>query len=153
MIDATFLHNKNYFLSYKNIFRMCFRMFYTNITKQFKVLNTPTLTGWNLRMSVNNILNQFQDLFSKPNMMTLFHNDTLFHSQMAPTNSPKMLFYQIEQCQEIQRIGKLPYSDEQIIANAIRICIQANIFPLKELDMWEAATINTYLTLIFADLG
>jgi hypothetical protein len=39
-----------------------------------------------------------------------------------------MLFYRIEQCQEIQRIGKLPYSDEQIIPNAVRILIQANIY-------------------------
>jgi hypothetical protein len=63
---------------------------------------------------------------------------------MAPTGSPEMLFYQIEQCQEIQQIGKLPYSDEQIIANAIRILVQANIFPLKECDTWEATVIKTY---------
>jgi hypothetical protein len=53
---------------------------------------------------------------------------------MAPTDSPEMLFYRIEQCQEIQRIGKLSYSGEQIIANAVRILIQSNIFPLKEFD-------------------
>ncbi len=63
---------------------------------------------------------------------------------MAPTDSPEMLFYRIEQCQEIQFIGKLPYSDEQIIANAVRILIQANISPLKEFDTWEAMTPKTY---------
>jgi hypothetical protein len=31
MIDATFLHDKNYFLSYKNIERACFRMFNANV--------------------------------------------------------------------------------------------------------------------------
>jgi hypothetical protein len=83
MINVTFLHNKNYFLLYKNIARACFRMFDANIAMQFKVSNTPTLMGWNSMISINEILNQLQ---------TLFHNDTLFHSQMAPTNYPVMLF-------------------------------------------------------------
>jgi hypothetical protein len=76
MINATFLHDKNYFLSYKNISRACFCMFDANITVQFKVSNTPALTGWNSTMSINKILAQLQDLYGKPNMMTLFHNDT-----------------------------------------------------------------------------
>jgi hypothetical protein len=44
MIDSTFLRGKNYFLSYKNITRACFRMFDTNINARFKLSNTPTLT-------------------------------------------------------------------------------------------------------------
>jgi hypothetical protein len=144
MIDTTFLHNKNYFLLYKNIARACFRMFDINIATKFKVSNTPTLMGWNLTMSFNKILNQLQDSYGKPNMMTLFNNDTLFWSPMAPTDLPKMLFYCIEQCQEIQRTGKLPYFDEQIIMNAICIHVQANIFPLKEFGTWEVAATKRY---------
>jgi hypothetical protein len=45
MIDGTFLHDKNYFSSYKNIARACFCMFDVNIATQFKVSNTPLLTG------------------------------------------------------------------------------------------------------------
>jgi hypothetical protein len=66
-------------------------------------------------MSINVILNQLQDSYGKPNMMTLFNNNALFRSPMTPTNSPEMLFYCIEQCQEIQPIGKLPNSNDQII--------------------------------------
>ncbi len=62
MINATFLRKKNYFLSYNNIVRACFRMFDTNIGTQFKVSNTPALMGWNSTMSITNVLNQFQDL-------------------------------------------------------------------------------------------
>jgi hypothetical protein len=87
-------------------------------------------------MSILDILNQLQDSYSKPTMMTLFQNNVMFHNPMAPKDSPEKHFYRIEQCQEIQRIGKLPYSDEQIIANAVRILIQASIFPLKEFDTW-----------------
>ena len=61
MINATFLQDKNYFLSYKNIARACFHMFDVNIATQFKVSNTPSLMGWNSTMSVKVILNQLQD--------------------------------------------------------------------------------------------
>jgi hypothetical protein len=78
MIDATFLQDKNYFLSYKNFARACFRMFDTNVAAQFKVSTTPSLMGWNSTMSINVILDQLQDSYGKPNIMTLFNNDTLF---------------------------------------------------------------------------
>jgi hypothetical protein len=95
-------------------------------------------------MSIIDILNQLQVSYGKPNMMMLYTNDTLFRSPMPAGNLPKMLFYRIKQCQEIQRIGNLPYSDEQIIANAVRILLQANIFLLKEFNAWEAVTLKTY---------
>ncbi len=63
---------------------------------------------------------------------------------MPARDSPKMLFYRIKKCQEIQRIGNLPYSDEKIIANAICILLQANIIPLKEFNAWEVVTPKTY---------
>jgi hypothetical protein len=144
MIDATFLRDKNYFFPYKNFMRVCFRMFDMDIGAQFKVSNTPALTGWNSTMSIIDILNQLQDSYGKPTMMTLFQNDVMFRNPMAPMDSPKMLFYRIEQCQEIQCIGKLPYSDERIVANAVQILIQANISPLKDFDTWEEMTPKTY---------
>jgi hypothetical protein len=115
-----------------------------NVSAQFKVLNNLVLMGWNSMMSIIDILNQLQVSYGKPNMMTLYTNDTLFRSPMPAGNLPEMLFYRIEQCQEIQCIGNLPYSDEQIIANTERILLQANIFPLKEFDTWEAVTPKTY---------
>jgi hypothetical protein len=72
MIDATFLRDKNYFLSYKNIERACFRMFDANIGAQYKVSNDSTLTGWNSTMSILDILTQLQDSYSKPTMMMLY---------------------------------------------------------------------------------
>jgi hypothetical protein len=102
MIDAAFLCIKNYFLSYKNIARACFCMFDANIATQFKVSNTTLMTGWNSTMTIIKILDQLQDSYGKPNMMTLFNNNRLFCSPiMTPSNSPEMLFFCIEQCQEI----------------------------------------------------
>jgi hypothetical protein len=37
MIQATFDRDKNYYLSYKNITRACFRMLDANVLDQFKV--------------------------------------------------------------------------------------------------------------------
>jgi hypothetical protein len=145
--QTTFDRDKNYYLLYKNITWACFCVLDANVLAQFKVSKNPTLTGWNSMMSIIDILGQLQVLYGKPNMMMLYTNDTLFCSPMTAGNSPKMLFYRIEQCQEIQRIGYLPYSEEQIIANAVRILLQANIFPLKEFDAWDAVTPKTYLAL------
>ncbi len=91
--QATFDRDKNYFLSYKNISRACFRMLDANVLAQFKVSNSAALTGWKSTMSIIDILAQLQGLYGKPNMMTLYENNTLFRSQMTPGNSPEMLFY------------------------------------------------------------
>ncbi len=105
MINATFLRKKNYFLLYKNIARACLRMFDANIGAQFKVSNSPALMGWNSTMSIINILNQLQVLYGKPTMMMLFQNDVMIRNPMAPTGSPEMLFYRIEQCQKSNTLG------------------------------------------------
>ncbi len=80
-IAVTFERDKNYFLSYTNITRVCFRMLDANVPAQFKVSNNANLTGWNSTMSIIDILAQLQNSYGKPNMMTLFNNDNLFRSQ------------------------------------------------------------------------
>jgi hypothetical protein len=45
MVDYAFERNKNYFLSYMNINRTCFRMLDDSVPIQFKVSNVPTLMG------------------------------------------------------------------------------------------------------------
>ena len=66
---------------------------------------------------------------------------------MVPTNLPKMLFYRIKQCKEIQIIGKVPFTTDQIIANAVRLLIGLNLLPHKEFNMWEALPIMSWATL------
>jgi len=146
-IDVKFLRAKNYYLSYQNIHRACFRMLDATVSAQFKVSNNPNLTGWNATMSVLDILDQLQNSYGKPDMMTIFNNETLYRSPMAPSDSPEVLFYRIEQCQEVQIIGKVPFMTEQIIANAVRILIGSNLLPNKEFDAWDALPIKTWATL------
>ncbi len=78
MIDATFTREKNYYLSFKNVHRACFKMLDDSISNQFKVSNTPNLTGWNSTMTILVILDQLEASYGKPDTMTLFGNYTLF---------------------------------------------------------------------------
>jgi hypothetical protein len=133
--------------SYENIRRACFRMLDTNIADKFKVSKVPTLIGWNQSMSIIDILDQLDTTYGKPDTITLLHNDTLFRSAFNSTDAPESLFYQIKQCQEMQVLARDPYSNTQIINNAVRLLMQANIFPLKEFEDWEAITPKRYTAL------
>jgi hypothetical protein len=84
-------------------------------------------------MKILVILKQLKTSYGKPDTITLFGNDTLFQSPFPANEAPEMLFYRIEQCQEIQILAQDPYSPTQIINNAVRLLQQLGIFPLKEL--------------------
>ncbi len=47
MTNKQFECNKTYYLSFININRACFCTLNDNIADQFKVSNTPNMTGWN----------------------------------------------------------------------------------------------------------
>jgi hypothetical protein len=144
MADAIFLRNKNCYLSYKNINRTCLKMLDENVQPQYKVSNVTTMIGWNATMSIRLILKQLEGSYSKPNMMTIHQKDLLFQSPFLPSKAPEMLFYRIEQCQEIQTTAEDPYTPKQIISNAAKLLMVPGIFPLKEFDMWEALPNKTY---------
>jgi hypothetical protein len=140
MTDKQFECDKNYYLSFVNINWACFCMLDSTIADQFKVSNTPNMTGWNSPMSVCSIIEQLETSYGKPDTMSLFHNYVLFRSPFLGTEAPEMLFYRIEQCQEIQTTC----TPNQIIGNAVRLLMQSGIFHLKEFDRWEAAAVKTY---------
>ncbi len=107
MIDATFTRDKNYYLSFLNINRACFKVLNKTVSNQFKVLNTPNLIGWNSTMTIRVILEQLKALYGKPDTMTLFRNDTLFQSPFPATEAPEMLFYRIKQCSRSKHWHKI----------------------------------------------
>jgi hypothetical protein len=78
MIDNVFARNKNYYLSYMNINHACFRMLDEMVPDRYKVSNTPNMTGWNVTMSLREILDQLMANYGMPDTMVLFSNDTLF---------------------------------------------------------------------------
>jgi hypothetical protein len=144
MIDATFAWDKNYYLSFLNINQARFKMLDETVSNQFKVSNTPNLTGWNSTMTIRVILEQLEASYSKPDTMTIFQNNNLFRSLFPATEAPEMLFHRIEQCQEIQTLAQDPYFNTQIINNTVSLLMQSNIFPLKEFNTWETITPKMY---------
>ncbi len=144
MVDYAFERNKNYFLSYSNINRACFRMLDDSVPIQFKVSNIPTLMGWNASMSIQEILTQLETSYGKPTPMALHNNGLLSRSPMATTEAPEMLFYRTEQCQEIATLAGDPYTQMQILNTVVRILMQAQVLPSKEFDTWEQTTYKMY---------
>ncbi len=144
MTDKQFEHNKNCYLSFVNINRACFCMLNDNKADQFKVSYTPNMMGWNSLMSICSIIKQLKTSNDKPDTMSLFNNNALFHSPFPATKAPEMLFYQIKQCQEIQTIAQDLYTPKQIIGNTIHLLMQLGIFPLKEFGTWEATPFKLY---------
>jgi hypothetical protein len=144
MVDYAFKRNKNYVLSYMNTNRACFRMLDDSVPIQFKVSNVPTLTGWNASMSIQEILTQLKTAYGKPTPMALHNKNLLFRSPMATNDAPELLFYRIEQCQEIATLAGDPYTQMQIINTVVRILMQAQVLSSKEFDTWKQTPNKTY---------
>jgi hypothetical protein len=85
-------HVQNKWKSYKNIQRACFCIPDENLTNQFKVSNVPTLTRWNMSMSIREMLDQLKGTYGKPDTMTLFANGTLFRSPFNLVDAPEAFF-------------------------------------------------------------
>jgi hypothetical protein len=78
------------------------------------------------------------------NWPALFANDTLFKSLFHATEAPELLFYRIEQCQEIMTLGKLPSTMEQVISNMLCLLMELQIFPLRDWTRGKKTTIEMY---------
>jgi hypothetical protein len=144
MVNYAFERNKNYFLSYSNINRACFRMLDDSVPIQFKVSNIPNLTGWNASVSIQKILTQLETSYDKPTPMALHNNNLLFGNPMTMTDVPEMLFYRIKQSQEIAALAGDPYTQMQIMNTVVRILMQAQVLPSKEFDTLEQTPAKMY---------
>jgi hypothetical protein len=76
--EHLFERDKTYFMSYKNIYHAYFKMLNDYIANKFKMSLDPRLIGWNLTMSIQDILNQLKLPYELPSKHKLLHNDTLF---------------------------------------------------------------------------
>ncbi len=131
IVEHLFERDKTYFTSYKNIYRACFKMLNGCISNnKFKMSPGPRLIGWNLTMSIQDMLNQLK--------LAYVHNDTLFRSTFCATAAPECLFWCIKQCQEIQVIADNPYTPMQLMTNTVHLLMVSGIFPMREFKDWEA---------------
>ncbi len=100
-INASFVRECNYWLSYLNIKQACYNMLNEHVKDVFKFSLVPDLMGWNPPMEITKIMDQLTTTYGCPTPVMLLHNNTLLQSLYSPCKAPKVLFWCIEYCQEI----------------------------------------------------
>ncbi len=137
MIDSQHKIDKNLYKTYTNIHRAVYKVLQASVLPQYQASATPGLTGWDASMSIIDIFAQLDATFGKPDAQAQLANDSNFRAPLPPTETPETLFRRLEECQEIQVLANNPYTETQLITNAVLVLRQANIFPVKDFDDWE----------------
>ena len=107
-INACFKRAKNYWESYMNICRVVFNCLDNDIDDAFKVSDDLALVGWNPLMEPRDMFDQITATYGRPTPAALLQKNTLFRSVYSPQDAPKVLFWRIEDCQEVQILGEDP---------------------------------------------
>ena len=113
------------------------------VQEQYRVSNVPGLSGWNQTMSINEILDQLESTYGRPDATALLQNDALYRGALANTDSPETLFLRLELCQEVQILANNPFTDAQMLHQAVLLLRQSNILPTKDFDDWEDVAIKS----------
>jgi hypothetical protein len=54
----------------------------------------------------------------------------------SPQDAPEVLFYCIEDCQEVQILGEDPYMAQQLLNNAVRFLLQTGLYT-GDFEDWD----------------
>ena len=144
MIDGDFKVRKNMYQTSTNIARAIFLMLSDIVPEQYRVSNTPGLSGWNQTMTINEILDQLESTYGRPDATALLQNDALYRGPLSHTDAPETLFLRLELCQEVQILANNPYTDTQMLHQAVLLLRQSNILPTKDYDDWEDVTVKSW---------
>jgi hypothetical protein len=135
-IDSLFNRHKAYFLSMQNIERACFTALDASVNDAFKVSNDPAVQGWHAGMRVIDILDQLSATYKQPTPAALEANDHIFRSLTLAADPPEVLLCRIEECTETALLGKNPYTNKQIIMNAIRLLLSTGLYT-RAFEDWD----------------
>jgi hypothetical protein len=133
-IDTRFAREKYYFLLMRNIERACFTPFDASINDAFKVSNDPVIQRWHAGMRVIDILDQLSTIYCQPTPAVLRTKDTVFRSPYLATDTPEVLFCCIEEYAKMALLCCNPYTDWQLVTNAIRLLLTTELYtpPFKD---------------------
>jgi hypothetical protein len=138
-IDSLFNRRKAYYLSMQNIKRVCFTALDASVDDASKVLNDPAVRGWHAGMRVIDILDQLSATYGQPTSAALEANDHIFRSPTLAADPPEVLFRRIEECAETALLGKNPYTNKQLIMNAIRLLLSTGLYT-RAFEDWDQLT-------------
>ncbi len=140
-INTHFARAKHYYLSMHNIERACFTALDASINDAFKVSNDPMIQGWHAGMQVINILDQLSTIYSQPTPAVLKTNDTVFCSLYSAANAPEVLFRRIKECAKTAQLSRNPYTDWQLVTNAIHLLLTTKLYTWPFED-WDRLTLT-----------
>ncbi len=140
-VDAAFVRQCHYFLLLQNIKRACFNALDLSINDAFKVSNDHAILGWHMGMSTREILDQLPTSYGQPTPAAMELNDTTFRGPYSVANAPKVLFRRIKSCAEKMIMGTNPYTDCQLITNAVPLLLTTGLYQwaFKEWNRLTAA--------------
>ena len=98
-------------------------------------------------MTIIDIFAQLNATFGKPDAQAILINDANFRAPLLPMETPETLFLRLEEYQEVQILALNPYTNKQLIVNAVIVLWKANVFPTKDFDDWEALPLQTWATM------
>ncbi len=76
--------------------------------------------------------------------MILWNNNKLFMMDFLPNEAPKILFRQMEQCQEVAIIAEIPYTQAQLFSDTMHLLLKSRIFRVYEFKDLEAVPNKTW---------
>ena len=137
-IDAKFELSKNYFETWKNIYRACYDVLDEHVNDAYKVAppTTPPTTGWNATMSIRDIFDQLASTYGKPTPDAMRQNNVNFLAPYNPQDPPELLFKRCTDAQEIATLAKNPYTTQQLLINAIDLLARSGLYQ-RDLEDWE----------------
>jgi hypothetical protein len=136
-INTCFAREKHYFMSMRTIKWACSIALNASVNDAFKVSNDPAIQGWHAGMQVINILDQLSTIYGQSTTAVLETNNTVFLSAYLAADAPEVHFRCIEECAKITLLGRDPYTDWQLVTNAICLLLTTGLYtwPFKEWDL------------------
>jgi hypothetical protein len=135
-IDTAFARKWHYYQSLINIEHACFILLNANIDNAFTVSDIPTIVGWHAGMETRDILDPISQTYGQPTPAALEINGITFHGHYSTADAPEVLFRRIENCAEIAILGNNPYTDRQLINNAIRLLLTTSLY-IRAFEEWD----------------
>jgi hypothetical protein len=90
-------------------------------------------------MTMRVILDQLSTSYGQPIPAVMERNNATFHGQCSTANAPEVLFRCIENCAEIAIMGNNPYTDCQLIDNAVHLLLMTGLYQ-REFEEWDHLT-------------
>ncbi len=79
-------------------------------------------------MSTREILDQLSTSYGQPTLAAMELNNATFCGPYSAADAPKVLFCRIKNCAETARIGNNPYTNPQLITNAVCLLLTTGLY-------------------------